>query len=44
VDFRILGPVEVRDGDRLVPLGSGQQRALLAMLLLRANETVRAPP
>ena len=40
MDFRILGPVEVRDGGRLVPLGSGQQRALLAMLLLRANETV----
>jgi DNA-binding SARP family transcriptional activator len=32
--------MEVRDGDRMIPLGAGQQKALLALLLLRANETV----
>jgi DNA-binding SARP family transcriptional activator len=40
VDFRILGPLEVRDGDRLVPLGGARQRAVLALLLTRANEVV----
>ena len=40
VEFRILGPLEVRDGDRVLPLGIRQQRALLALLLLRANEVV----
>jgi DNA-binding SARP family transcriptional activator/ABC-type transport system substrate-binding protein/streptogramin lyase len=39
LEFRLLGPIEVvRDG-RLVALG-GKQRALLALLLLRANEVV----
>lgn len=40
MEFRILGPIEVRDGDRVLPLGAGQRRALLALLLLHANETV----
>jgi DNA-binding SARP family transcriptional activator len=40
VEFRILGPIEVRDDDRVVPLGAGRQRALLALLLLHANKTV----
>jgi DNA-binding SARP family transcriptional activator len=40
VEFRLLGPLEVREGDRVLPLGAGQQRALLAILLLRANEAV----
>jgi YVTN family beta-propeller protein len=40
VEFRILGPVEVRaDGDAL-PLGGRKQRALLAVLLLHANQAV----
>jgi predicted ATPase/DNA-binding SARP family transcriptional activator len=39
VEFRILGPVEVLDGELVVPLGSGL-RALLALLLLSANEVV----
>ena len=40
VDFRILGPLEVRaNGDRL-RLGGRKQRALLAVLLLNANEVV----
>jgi DNA-binding SARP family transcriptional activator len=40
VEFGILGPLEVRDGDRLVPLGGARQRAVLALLLTRANEVV----
>ena len=41
LSFRLLGPLEVlgRDG-RELPLGAGRQRALLAVLLLHANETV----
>jgi DNA-binding SARP family transcriptional activator len=40
IDFRILGPLEVWDGDRPLPLGGAKQRALLALLLLRANEVL----
>jgi DNA-binding SARP family transcriptional activator len=40
LDFRILGPFEVLDGDRLVALGGPKQRALLAVLLLRRGEVV----
>jgi DNA-binding SARP family transcriptional activator len=40
VEFRILGPLEVRDGDRLVPLGGARQRGVLALLLTHANEVV----
>jgi DNA-binding SARP family transcriptional activator len=40
MEFRILGPLEVRDGDRTIPLAGGRQRALLALLILNANETV----
>ncbi|MFL6030620.1 MAG: BTAD domain-containing putative transcriptional regulator, partial [Gaiellaceae bacterium] len=40
MDFRILGPLEVRNGDRELSLGGRQQRALLALLLLHANEVV----
>jgi DNA-binding SARP family transcriptional activator len=40
VEFQILGPLEVRDGNRVLPVGGGQRRALLALLLLRVNETV----
>jgi DNA-binding SARP family transcriptional activator/ABC-type branched-subunit amino acid transport system substrate-binding protein len=39
-EFRILGPLEVLDGGRPVALGGPKQRALLAALLLRANEVV----
>src|SRR6266540_6048169 len=38
--FRILGPLEVEDGSQRLQLGGHQQRALLALLLLRANEVV----
>ena len=40
MEFRILGPIEVADGDRLLPLSAAALRALLAMLLLHANEVV----
>src|SRR3712207_8917426 len=40
MEFRLLGPVEVLDGERACALGGGKQRALLALLLLHANEAV----
>jgi YVTN family beta-propeller protein len=40
VDFRILGSLEVEDRGQSLPLGGHQQRALLALLLLRANNVV----
>jgi DNA-binding SARP family transcriptional activator len=40
MDFRILGPIEVVDGDRVVPLPRLKNRALLALLLLHAGEVV----
>src|ERR1700730_11774907 len=42
MDYRILGPLEVREGSRLLALGGDRQRALLAILLLHANATVSA--
>ena len=40
MEFRILGPLEVRDGDREVRLRGGKERALLALLLVNANRTL----
>lgn len=40
MEFRLLGPLEVRDGTTRVPLGGRKQRALLARLLLEAGRTV----
>ena len=40
MEFRILGPLEVRDGERLVAVSAAKQRALLAGLLLHANQAV----
>src|SRR5262245_26019321 len=40
MEFRILGPLEVSEGERAIPLGGAKQRALLAILLLHANEVV----
>ena len=40
MEFRILGPLEVRDGDTALPVIGAKQRALLAILLLHANEVV----
>jgi DNA-binding SARP family transcriptional activator len=42
VEFRILGPLEVVEGDRVLMLGGSRQRALLALLLTRSNEVVSA--
>jgi predicted ATPase/DNA-binding SARP family transcriptional activator len=39
-EFRLLGPLEVRKDGAAVPLGGAQQRALLALLALAANEAV----
>src|SRR4029077_1050010 len=38
--FLLLGPLEVREDGREIRLGAGRQRALLALLLLHANERV----
>ena len=40
MEFRILGPLDVVDGERVVALAGPKHRALLAMLLLHANEVV----
>ncbi len=40
LEFRILGPLEVLDGDRPIRLGGPKQRAALAILLLNANRVV----
>ena len=40
MDYRILGPLEVLDGGRALPLGGPRQRAVLALLLIRANTAV----
>ena len=39
MDFRILGPLEVVDEGRASPSAGAELRALLAVLLLHANET-----
>jgi DNA-binding SARP family transcriptional activator len=41
VDYRILGPLEVWDLDEQIRLRGATQRAVLALLLLNANEVVR---
>jgi DNA-binding SARP family transcriptional activator/class 3 adenylate cyclase len=40
MDFRILGPLEVREGEREIRVRGGKQRALLALLLVNANRTL----
>jgi len=40
MEFRILGPLEVREGQRLLPIAGLKPRALLGALLLHANEIV----
>jgi len=40
MEFRILGPLEAWKGGAPVTLGGAKQRALLAILLLHANEVV----
>ena len=40
MEFRILGPLEVWEGDRRLPLGGAKHRALLAILILNASRVV----
>jgi DNA-binding SARP family transcriptional activator len=40
MEFRILGPLEVLDGGRPLSIRRGKEQALLAYLLLHANEVV----
>src|SRR5438132_8779906 len=40
LEFRVLGPLEVRGGDGIVSLGGAKSRALLADLLVRSGEVV----
>ena len=40
MEFRILGPLEVRDGERMLALGGARRRAVLGLLLLEANRVV----
>lgn len=42
MEFRILGPLEVLDGGRPVEIAGSKRRAVLALLLLHANEVVRS--
>ncbi len=40
IDYRILGPLEVSADGRVIEIGGPKMRALLVILLLRANEAV----
>jgi DNA-binding SARP family transcriptional activator len=40
IEFRILGPLEAVRAGRVLEIGAGKRRALLAVLLLHANEVV----
>jgi DNA-binding SARP family transcriptional activator/basic membrane lipoprotein Med (substrate-binding protein (PBP1-ABC) superfamily) len=40
LEFRVLGPLDVRAGEETIAIGGGKQRAVLAVLLLRAGEVV----
>jgi DNA-binding SARP family transcriptional activator/tetratricopeptide (TPR) repeat protein len=40
MQFRLLGPLEVEDGERMLDISRPKQRALLAMLLLNTNRVV----
>jgi DNA-binding SARP family transcriptional activator len=40
MEFRILGPLEVLDGGRSITFSARKPRALLAVLVLHANEVV----
>jgi YVTN family beta-propeller protein len=40
MEYRVLGPLEVRDDGRSLPLAGAKQRALLALLLVNANRVI----
>jgi DNA-binding SARP family transcriptional activator len=42
IDFRVLGPVEAHAGGRVLDLGSGRQRCVLAALLVDSNHVLPA--
>jgi hypothetical protein len=42
VDFRLLGPFDVVENGRSMAVGGAKQRALLAILVIHANEVVPA--
>src|SRR4051794_11488200 len=42
MDIRLLGQLEILDGQREIPLAQGRRRALLTLLLLHRNEVVPA--
>jgi DNA-binding SARP family transcriptional activator len=42
MEFRILGSLEVLEGERAVEVAGAKHRALRAMLVLHANEVVSA--
>jgi DNA-binding SARP family transcriptional activator/class 3 adenylate cyclase/tetratricopeptide (TPR) repeat protein len=42
VDVAVLGPLEVRDDERIIRIGAAKQRAVLALLALRAGAHVSA--
>lgn len=41
MEFRILGPLQVLDGEAPVEIAGSKRRAVLALLVLHANEVVR---
>ena len=41
MEFLLLGPLEVRHDGELIELRGSKRRALLALLILHANEVVR---
>jgi DNA-binding SARP family transcriptional activator/streptogramin lyase len=42
MEFRLLGPLEIADGNGTVTVGAGKRRSLLALLLLHPNEVISA--
>ena len=42
MEYKVLGPLEVRRDGRVVAVPGGKPRAVLAFLLLHANEPVSA--
>ena len=40
MEYRVLGPLEVLNGQGSLPLAGAKQRALLALLLVHANHVL----